>query len=665
MNISDTNSIEDILIVDDNVNSRKLLTNILKHAGYQVRPASDGKLALRTVKVKLPTLILLDIRMPDMDGYQVCQHLKASEETRGIPVIFISALGESMDKVKAFEVGGVDYIIKPFEMAEVLARVRTHLSIGTMQHRLEKQNIQLLKASVELEKRVQERTQELSEANVALQKSEKRADAANHAKSEFLANMSHEIRTPMNAVIGFSDILATKLTNKQHKSYLNYIQTAGKSLLTLINDILDLSKIEAGQLDIQYEPINPQIIFTELQQIFSLKMEEKHLEWITEIDETLPPVLFLDETRLRQVLLNLISNAIKFTDNGYIKLSVNKKTCTDRKYIDLILAVEDNGIGIPTDQQTLIFESFKQQDGQNIRKYGGTGLGLAITKRLTKMMNGKISVKSVLDEGSRFEIILREVKISNIAPDVKSDNVFVLNNTTFAKTQILVVDDIESNRNLIKEYLSQVNLEVISAESGQEALLFAKENHPALILMDIRMPEMDGYETLKHLKNNPNTADIPVIALTASVAMSEKAKIEAHGFNGFLAKPVNISKLLAELSHYLKYTKKTAVSQTAPTEINNILNPADIANLPELINQLKQEVIPIWKKTNNGLEMDIVAELAENIIKLGKEYNIPAFIHYAEPLLESTKIFNITYILKALKEFSILVEPLIQKVVED
>ncbi|MDM8569637.1 PAS domain S-box protein, partial [Thiotrichales bacterium HSG1] len=422
------------------------------------------------------------------------------------------------------------------------------------------------------------------------------ADAANRAKSEFLANMSHEIRTPMNAVIGFSDILASQITDKKHKSYLNSIQTGGKSLLTLINDILDLSKIEAGQLDIQYEPVNPQQIFTELQQIFDLKIAEKNLKLIMEIDENLPQALYLDETRLRQVLLNLIGNAIKFTDNGYIKLCANKiYTEDEHSKIDLVMAVEDSGIGVPAEQQALIFESFKQQEGQSTRKYGGTGLGLAITKRLVEMMNGHIFVESSPGKGSRFEIILHEVKIAATQSNTVQDNTFDPNQITFEKTCVLVVDDIESNRDLIKEYLSQVNLEVICAENGQQALLFVEEYHPALILMDIRMPEMDGYEATKYLKGNPNTSDIPIIALTASVALDEKYKIEAHGFNGFLAKPVNISALLSEISHYLKHTKKAVTEnpKVVIEKIDNSMNPERITNFPELQNRLKQEIIPL------------------------------------------------------------------------
>jgi signal transduction histidine kinase len=249
--------------------------------------------------------------------------------------------------------------------------------------------------------------------------------------------MSHEIRTPMNAVIGFSDLLSKRVTDKRHKSYLSSIQTASKTLLTLINDILDLAKIEAGRLDIQLETIDPRVIFAELKQLFSLKMADKGLEFRVEIDEALPLALVLDENRLRQVLLNLIGNAVKFTERGHVKIRVQTlrtglqtPSSTDNT-LDLIIAVEDTGIGIPKNQQDHIFEAFQQMDGQLTKKYGGTGLGLAITKRLIEMMNGQITIQSQVGLGSIFEITLRDVKVSEVALPVKTDDTFDVDTISF------------------------------------------------------------------------------------------------------------------------------------------------------------------------------------------------------------------------------------------
>ncbi|MDM8564670.1 PAS domain S-box protein [Candidatus Halobeggiatoa sp. HSG11] len=481
-----------------------------------------------------------------------------------------------------------------------------------------------------------------------LKKARDMANAANKAKSEFLANMSHEIRTPMNAVIGFSDILAAQIINKKQQSYLNSIQTAGKSLLNIINDILDLSKIEAGRLEIQYEPVNPATIFNELQQIFALTIAEKKLEFIIDIDAELPTALILDEIRLRQVLLNLVGNAIKFTDTGYVKLNAKKIYKTNvHNQLDLIITITDTGIGVPTDQQELIFESFKQQDGQSTRKYGGTGLGLAISKRLVEMMNGQISVTSIPDKGSSFSIALQDVDVAISIPSTLQQDNFRFHNMLFAKAKILVVDDIESNRNLLKEYLSQVNLEVITAENGQEALLMVEKYQPDLILMDLRMPKMNGYEATDRLKANPNTAKIPIIALTASIITE---KIKSHHFDGFLPKPVNIQELLTKLFNHLKYyennsTQDTDLETVTPTTINI-----------ELKDKIIQEIMPFLTEIDTAVEMDIVSECAEKLIELGKHYNIPNFIYHGERLLDCSQTFNIANIHEILKELSEIID---------
>ncbi|MCP4409854.1 MAG: hybrid sensor histidine kinase/response regulator, partial [Gammaproteobacteria bacterium] len=259
----------------------------------------------------------------------------------------------------------------------------------------------------------------------------------------------------------------------------------GKSLLTLINDILDLSKIESGMMEINYTPIDARTIFHEIQQIFSEKMETKGLSFITDIDESLPDSLLLDETRLRQILLNLVGNAVKFTETGHIKLSARKGNETkpgEPGEIGLIISVEDTGKGIPPEEQERIFQPFKQQTGQSVRKYGGTGLGLSISRRLTQMMKGRISLESQPGEGSTFKIMLENVAVSAAGEVIVLEESFDLESISFEPARILVVDDVESNRTLLQEMLPRVNLEVVTAGNGEEALHMAGEYLPHIIM---------------------------------------------------------------------------------------------------------------------------------------------------------------------------------------
>jgi signal transduction histidine kinase/FixJ family two-component response regulator len=509
----------------------------------------------------------------------------------------------------------------------------------------------------------------LKEAHFKLQQSEERfrkakeaAETANRAKSEFLANMSHEIRTPMNAVIGFSELLSKMVTDKKHKSYLSSIQIASKTLLTLINDILDLAKIEAGQLDIQLEPIDPRTIFAELKQLFALKMAEKRLEFQVEIDEALPAALELDENRLRQVLLNLVGNAVKFTEQGYVKIRVQTfrtglQTQSSTE-IDLIITVEDTGIGIPKDEQDNIFKAFQQMDGQSTRKYGGTGLGLAICKRLIEMMHGHISIQSKVGLGSRFEITLQNVKVPDVALVAKQTDSFDVETIAFEPARILVVDDIESNRDVIRECLFKENLEVLEADNGHTSVLFAKEYQPDLILMDLKMPVMDGYEALKQLKQNPSTRNIPVIALTASI-LGEQSKIEAQGFDALLFKPVQISKLFSELSRYLKHTIQPIkpITETAELDTMNNINLSKLEKLPKLIEKLEQ-LLPRLEKFRGALDLDEVEQFGNEMIKLGQEYHIDYLCNYGEKLCELAQDLESAQIRNLLKKFPELIKSL-------
>jgi signal transduction histidine kinase len=361
-----------ILIVDDTSANLKTLTAILSERGYQVRPCRNGEIALNAVQKKQPDLILLDIRMPGIDGYEVCHRLKEDQNTRDTPVIFISALDEAMDKVKAFELGGVDYITKPFQPEEVLARIKTHLSLRQMQARLEHQNTQLQQANAKLKE-------------------------LDRLKSQFLANMSHELRTPLNSIIGFTGIMLQGIAgelNDEQKKQLNMVYKSGKHLLGLINDILDISKIEAGKIEIIPSQFEVRELIRTVENIVSPMIEKKGLTFQVAISEDVPPTIYSDKNRIKQVLVNLLSNATKFTESGKISLTVNadfemrpaelrgeeKESEFHIPQSAIQFSVADTGVGIKPEHLPDVFDEFRQIEGPLKGKTAGIGLGLAISK---------------------------------------------------------------------------------------------------------------------------------------------------------------------------------------------------------------------------------------------------------------------------------------------
>ena len=493
------------------------------------------------------------------------------------------------------------------------------------------------------------------EEQLVLAKNE--AEKANKVKSEFLANMSHEIRTPMNAVLGFADLLGTTITDHKQKSYVESIKSSGKSLMTLINDILDLSKIEAGKLEIQYAPLNLKPVLKEIEQIFSIKILQKNLEFISDFDPNIPDSLILSEVRLRQVLFNIIGNAIKFTEIGNIKLkSKIVGESDDKKKIELLISVEDTGIGVPKSQFDRIFKSFEQQDGQDEKKFGGTGLGLAISKRLVNLMGGEIILKSELGKGSTFEILLHDVLVSHEKTEAIVEKLFDYENIQFEPATILVADDNQTNRNLIKEIFEKTKIKTIFAEDGQAAIISAREFKPDLILMDIRMPVMDGFEAIKLIRKDKSIMNIPVIALTASVFGSSMNLISKKGFNSYLMKPTLISELFYEVCNYLKYKRKKVDDKVESYEPDIILSDKAKENLDEIITVLEKEFLPDWKTVKKNHFVHEIIDFGTRIIELGSNNSFEYLENYGNNLVLFAQSFDVVSMDSSLNSFPDIVE---------
>ncbi len=367
-----------------------------------------------------------------------------------------------------------------------------------------------------------------------LTKAKIQAEEAMNSKQRFLSNMSHEIRTPMTAIIGFSKVaLKTDLTEKQ-KEYITAIKTSGDALLVLINDILDLAKVDAGKMTFEQNVFEMETNISAMLQLFDLKIQEKNLECVQEYDTRIPKVLIGDSVRLNQIFLNLISNAIKFTSKGKIIIRV-RIIDTKEDNVTIEFAVSDTGIGVAENMIPKLFESFQQATSSIARQYGGTGLGLAIVKQLVELQGGTISVKSKLNEGSTFSFVLSFQKTNK---DVEGESTIPELIPELKKIKILAVDDLPLNQLLLKITIDEFGFEVDFAENGKVAIEKLQFDTYDIILMDLQMPEMNGLDATEYIRKKMNSK-IPIIALTADVTMEDLEKCRAIGMNDHVAKPID------------------------------------------------------------------------------------------------------------------------------
>ncbi len=481
-----------------------------------------------------------------------------------------------------------------------------------------------------------------------LMEERQKAEMANKAKSEFLANMSHEIRTPMNAILGFSEALYHQLDSVQHQKMIKSILNSGNLLMTLLNDILDLSKIEAGKLDIVLLPLDLNAQLQEIMLLFQDKAQKKGLDFNVQITPDFPETIVHDEIRIKQILFNLVGNAIKFTHKG----SVTIKTAFvpyNENCGRLEIAVEDTGIGIPESQQEIIFEAFRQQAGQSNRQYGGTGLGLAISKRLIEKMKGTITVNSKVGQGSVFSIVFPDVEVKKgiRRKEVTCD----IPDLYFEDANILVVDDFVSNIEAIESLLLSTGIMITAAENGEMALDILEYLSPDLILLDMRMPGIDGYEVARRIKADSAKKHIPVIAFTASVFSSEKIE-NTSIFDGFLYKPVNRAELFKELSKFLKHSVSARSNNFSVENVASVvISPDILSRIPEILSELEKRFLPRWKVIKDSLVLFKIEPFADDLLNFAKEYEFEYLIRYAARLKEDIELIDLDLLKNEMNEF--------------
>ena len=492
---------------------------------------------------------------------------------------------------------------------------------------------------------LQKNAQALDNKNKQLEVARHQAEMANRSKSEFIANTSHEIRTPLNSILGFSELLLNTVEDQRSKDYVNAIIISGKNLLNIINDILDLSKIEAGKMELNIEPVDLIELLEEVITIFRFKAEEKDI-LLKVSTKNVDKVLFeLDEVRIRQILMNLVGNAVKFTDKGFVILTYTTENIDlEQQTGDLKIEVEDTGIGIPESQLKTIFEAFKQRSGQSTKRYGGTGLGLSISVRLVNMMKGELSVKSEENVGSKFTVTLKNVKFKKSSGSEKMPIVKINPcEVKFEKSTILIVDDVKENRNILKEYFRCDNLSILEASSGNEAIEKAIKYIPDVIFMDIRMPDIDGYIALKAIRNNDKTRNIPVIAQTASMLNMAKAKKMNVVFDGYVEKPISIAKAYEELMRHLPY-KTVKDEKVSSRDTNNntkhALNNKGKENLDLIIKTLQEDYLPIIEGYIKTTRTKQIKETINELNSFAHQYGLNILIEYTGKLESAVNSFN-------------------------
>jgi len=506
-----------IIVVDDNIENLTAIKNTLKDL-YEVYPSLSALKMFDLLEHIMPDLILLDVEMPEMNGYEAAKKLKGNNKFQEVPIIFLTSRDDAKSEMEGLNIGAVDYIRKPFVAPLLLRRIKTHLSL--IEHQME------------------------------LQK-------ASQAKGDFLSHMSHEIRTPLNAIIGMINIAVNTEDIEKIKYCLQRAGSASKHLLNIINDILDMSKIEAHKFELSYSEFNFEKMLMDIINVTNVRAEEKNLNFAVILNTNVPSLIIGDELRFSQVIMNLLNNAIKFTpENGKVVLRVEKIDEVDDE-ITLKTEIADSGIGMTEEQQKKLFTSYVQADSSITKNFGGTGLGLVISKQIVELMNGEIWIESKPNKGSKFMFT------SKVKKGVGKLDLQLSAKINRDELRILAVDDSEETRMYFAHVMEAFHLPCDISSSGQEALEMmekTKDKPYNLFFIDWQMPDMDGVELTRRVKQLTGDKSFVIMLSMADWKSIEKEALAA-GVKQFIPKPIFPSVLINVINECIEIKPKESTGR--------------------------------------------------------------------------------------------------------